>query len=53
MSNLSGHKTFCDIWKATVEIKDESAYVYFDPDSVAKSALKHMNETNFFHKKKK
>ena len=48
MSSLSGHKTFCDIWNATVIIKDESEYVYFDPDSVAESVLKHMKEVNFF-----
>ena len=53
MSFLSGHRTFCDIWDAPVVTKDESEYVYFDPDSVAKSVLKHMNEENFFNKKKK
>ena len=48
MSNLSGHKTFSDIFKANVTIIDNCQYVYFDPILVVNSVLKHMNETNFF-----
>ncbi len=49
MSNLSGHKTFSDIWNAKVQNLDGSQYVYFDPNEVAKSVLKHMNSSNFFN----
>ena len=49
MSNLSGHKTFSDIWNAKVQNLDGSQYVYFDPNEVAKSVLNHMNSSNFFN----
>ena len=48
MSSLSGHRIFCDIWDARVQDIDGSKYVYFNPNIIANSVLRHMNSTNFF-----
>ena len=44
-SNLSGHKSFLDKFNGKIRIINNCEYEFYDPDIVASSVLKHINES--------
>ena len=47
MSKLSGHKSYSDVVKCTIEIIDKNEYIYFDETTFVKNVLEHMKQNNF------
>ena len=49
VSNLSGHKTYSDVFNISSTKIGDFEYLFFNPNDIANSVLKHMNESNFFN----
>ena len=46
MSKLSGHKSYSDIIKSKIEIRDNNEYIYFDDTTFLNCILKRMKQNN-------
>ena len=46
MSKLSGHKTYSDVIKNKIEIKEQNEYIFFDENAFANCITKHMKQNN-------
>ena len=49
VSNLSGHKTYCDIMNAETKTIDGNKYIFFNPEEISNRVLSYIKENNFLN----